>query len=256
MERATPYEQPSTAIEEADTPVRFIAPRGTTRFLQIFLALRACCTALGVALLLAFMHWETALPLAHWATAPMFTAFVGATTIVLMIALGAWLWVGQHNQLALRHGAAHHWVPLILAGVGLLNLHSFYALDQLKPMTLAIVAFATLGTAYVAYFLHRALQADAPRSQGTRLVLSFRLWLIATAGVILIPSILVWRSIHHPDADIDYRTYSRLGFSVFALFSELCLVAVVGRLADWQRSAHAYRESMPDTEVSAPLPPV
>jgi hypothetical protein len=249
MERASPYEHPSTAIEEVDPPIRFIDPRGTTRFLQVFLVLRICGTTLAVTLPLALMQWAIVSPLAPWTLTPQFNAFVGATTIVTTFALGAWLWVSQRNQLALRRGAAHHWAPLMLAGFGLLSLHSFYALDQLRPFTLAIAAFALISTAYIGYFLHRALQADAPRSQGTRLVLSFRLWLIATAGAILVPSILVWRSIHFPNAEFDYRHYSRLGFCVFALASELSLLAVVARLAKWQRETHAFMQGVAPTPV-------
>lgn len=254
MERASPYEQPTTAIEEADLPIRFIDPRGPTRFLQIFLVLRACCTALRMTLLLVLLPWDALLPLAQWAVTPAFNAFTGATTIVLTFALVAWLWISQRNQLALRRGAAHHWVPLVLAGLGLLSLHSFYALDLLRPVTFVIAAFATLGAAYVGYFLHWALRADAPQSQGTRLVLSFCLWLIATAGAILVPSILVWCSIRFPNAEFDYRLYSRLGFSVFAVASDLCLIAVVTRLANWQRETHAYMQGNAGVETPAPLP--
>lgn len=254
MERASPYEHPTTAIEEADLPIRFFDPRGTTRFLQVFLVLRACGTALRMALLLTLLQWSVSVPLAQWTVAPAFTAFTGATTIVLTFAFVAWLWISQRNQLALKRGAAHHWIPLILAGLGLLSLHSFYALNQLKPVTFAIAAFATLGTAYVGYFLHWALRADAPKSQGTRLILSFRIWLIATAGAILVPSTLVWCSIRFPNAEFDYQLYSRLGFSIFAVASELCLIAVVNRLANWQRQTLAYMQGSTNAETPLPLP--
>lgn len=257
MERASPYEQPSTAIEEADVPIRFIDPRGVTRFLQVFLALRACSTALGVILPLVLLY----LPISY--SSPLydslfrqFSVFSLATTVVLAFAFTAWLWISQRNQLALGRGAAHHWIPLLLAGLGWLSLHSFYVLDLLRPFMLATAAFAALGTAYVAYFLHHALQADAPRSQGTRWILSFRLWVIATAGAILLPSILVWRLTHVADAEIDYRHYSRESFSLFALASESCLLAVAARLADWQRATHAYMQGVVEGKISAPLPAI
>jgi hypothetical protein len=254
MEKASPYEHPSTAIEEANLAVGFIDPRGTTRFLQIFLIVHACFTTLIVTLPLALSPWQIILPSTRWMFTAAFPAFVGATYIVLILASGAWLWVSQRNQLALGNGAAHHWTLLILAGLGLRNLDAFYDLDRLKPMLLMVAGLALLGTAYVGYFLHRALQADAPRSQGTRMILAFRLWLIATAAAILVPSILVWRSIHFPNAEFDYRHYSRLGFSVFALISELCLVAIVSRLANWQREAYAYMQGNADAETPTPLP--
>ena len=104
------------------------------------------------------------------------------------------------------------------------------------------------------WLLHNALQADAPRSQGTRWVLSFRLWVIATAGAILVPSILIWRLNHVADTQIDYRHYSRESFSWFALASETCFLAVTARLADWQRATHAYMQGVAEGETPAPLP--
>lgn len=255
MERASPYEQPSTAIEEAEAPIRFIDPRGVTRFLQVFLALRAGSTAFGVIFPLILLHWPISYSSPSYDSLfRQFSVFVWATTVVLAFAFTAWLWVSQRNQLALGRGAAHHWIPLLLAGLGVLSLHSFYILDLLRPLTLTIAAFTALGTAYIAYFLHNALQADAPRSQGTRWVLSFRLWVIATAGAILVPSILIWRLNHVADTQIDYRHYSRESFSWFALASETCFLAVTTRLADWQRATHAYMQGVAEGETPAPLP--
>jgi hypothetical protein len=258
MDRASPYEQPTTAIEQADPPIRFIDPRGVTRFLQVFLVLRAGCSALGVALSLALtlLHRTLFDQSTYETFIRQYGVFVIATTIVLAFAFTAWLWISQRNQLALGLSAAHHWMPLLLAGFGLLSLNSFYALDQLGPFTFVGAAFATLGSAYVGYFLHRALQADAPRSQGTRLVLSFRLWLVATACAILVPSILVWRMIHAPNAEFDYQYYSRESSSLFVLASEACLVAVAARLADWQRATHAYMQGGSEGKTLVPSPAI